>query len=369
MRQRQALTHVERFRRVMSFAPVDRLPMIEWAMWWDKTLERWYQEGLPRELTDFIEISVYLGHDPYRQIWVSPLGPDCPKPAYHGAPLVHDQKEYRAFKCYLFPEPAFDREVVRSWRDAHAKGELVVWLTLDGFFWGPRELLGIEGHLLAFYDQPDLIHDINRELLAFNLRVVHQLCELLQPEYMTFAEDMSYNHGPMLSKEMFDRFLAPYYRSIVPVLKRYDIVPFVDSDGNVTELIPWLEEVGIEGIAPLERMAGVDVVEIRRRHPRFKLIGAFDKMTLDKGPEVMRREFERLLPVMRQGGFIPSVDHQTPPNVSLEQYRQYLALLREYCHKAAGPEEWCLQPRPDSDEGHEGLARRPSRRRPATEQP
>ena len=33
---------------------------------------------------------------------------------------------------------------------------------------------------------------------------------------------------------------------------------------------------------------------------------------------------------MRTGGFIPSVDHQTPPSVSLEEYRCYLRLLEEY---------------------------------------
>lgn len=329
------MTHVERFRRVMAFAPVDRLPMIEWAMWWDKTLERWYDEGLPRHLTDFTEINVYFGHDPCRQIWVTPLAADCPKPAYHGAPLIRGHDEYVAFKRFLYPDPAFDKGIVRTWVEPHARGELVVWLTLDGFFWGPRELLGIKEHLLAFYDQPELIHEINADLLTFNLGVVHELGSLLQPEYMTFAEDMSYNHGPMLSKAMFDGFLAPYYRCIVPVLKDYGIIPFVDSDGDVTELIPWLEEVGIEGIAPLERMAGVDVAAIRARHPRFRLIGAFDKLVLDKGPEAMRREFERLLPVMRQGGFIPSVDHQTPPHISLQQYRDYVNLLREYCRRAA----------------------------------
>ena len=37
---------------------------------------------------------------------------------------------------------------------------------------------------------------------------------------MTFAEDMSYNHGPMLSKALFDEFLAPYYRRLVPRLAR-----------------------------------------------------------------------------------------------------------------------------------------------------
>lgn len=44
----------------------------------------------------------------------------------------------------------------------------------------------------------------------------------------------------------------------------------------------------------------------------------------------MRAEFERLLPLMKTGGFIPSVDHQTPPGVSLEQYRDYLRLLNEF---------------------------------------
>lgn len=44
----------------------------------------------------------------------------------------------------------------------------------------------------------------------------------------------------------------------------------------------------------------------------------------------MRAEFERLMPVMKTGGFIPSVDHQTPPAVSMEQYRLSLRLLDEY---------------------------------------
>jgi len=36
------------------------------------------------------------------------------------------------------------------------------------------------------------------------------------------------------------------------------------------------------------------------------------------------------MPLMKSGGFIPSVDHQTPPNVTVEQYRLYRRLLDEY---------------------------------------
>jgi hypothetical protein len=33
---------------------------------------------------------------------------------------------------------------------------------------------------------------------------------------------------------------------------------------------------------------------------------------------------------VRTGGFLPSVDHQTPPEVSLNDYRLFLRLLDEY---------------------------------------
>ena len=151
---------------------------------------------------------------------------------------------------------------------------------------------------------------------------------------MTFAEDMSYNHGPMLSKECYDTFLAPFYRQIVPLIKEKGTKVFIDTDGFVEPMIPWFEEVGIEGCLPLERMAGVDVNRIRENHPEWLMLGGFDKTIMHKGEEAMRAEFERILPAMKSGRYLPSVDHQTPPDVSLENYKIYMRLLNEYCRKA-----------------------------------
>jgi len=55
---------------------------------------------------------------------------------------------------------------------------------------------------------------------------------------------------------------------------------------------------------------------------------------MNQGEEAIRREFERILPVMRSGYFVPSIDHQTPPGVSLEDYKLYLKIFKEYCEKA-----------------------------------
>ncbi len=333
MGQIVGMNHLERIRAIMNFEPVDRLPRIEWASWWDQTIDRWCDEGLG--VRDRYELYEYFGLDPYFQLWFHPRAQTFPRPGRHGEAIVRTMDAYEAIRPHLYPPQDTSFEAIRSWVDKQARGEAVVWVTLEGFFWFPRTLLGIEGHLYAFYDQPELMHRINQDLTEYYVALLRQLASVCRPAFMTFAEDMSYNHGPMLSKALFDEFLAPYYRQVIPLLRDMRTRAIIDSDGDVTEMIPWLTGVGIEGVLPLERQAGVDAAGLRRIVPHLLMIGHYDKMVMTHGEAAMRAEFERLLPVMRQGGFIPSVDHQTPPGVSLAEYRVYLRLLEEYSFAAA----------------------------------
>ena len=120
----------------------------------------------------------------------------------------------------------------------------------------------------------------------------------------------------------------------MPRLRELGALVFVDTDGDVTKLVPWMLREGIHGVLPLERQAGVDGMKLREAFPTLRMIGHYDKMVMNKGEAAIRGEFERLVPLMKTGGFIPSVDHQTPPGVSLEEYRVYLRLLAEYMQGA-----------------------------------
>lgn len=321
----------ERLRCVFDHKKPDRLPIIEWASWWDKSVARWKTEGLPADLSGF-ELRRYFGQDPWQQYWIPAVGRGISEPAYHGAPLILDESGYREIKKFLHPEPDLAR--LRAWKDDHTAGELVVWVTMDGFFWFPRKLLGIEPHLTSFYDLPELYHIICKDHLAWMERTMDAVFSVLSPDFMTFGEDMSYNLGPMIGEKTFDDFLKPYYVQIIPKIKAGGTRVILDSDGDITRCLGWYMGVGVEGILPLERQAGVDVMRLMDEHPGVVLIGAYDKMVMPKGEAAMRAEFERLLPAMRRGGFIVSVDHQTPPGVSLEQYRAYISLLGEYARKA-----------------------------------
>jgi len=324
----------ERFHAVMNFQPFDRLPILEWAGWWDQTIERWRGEGLPADITDRYAICRHFGLDIYKQDWFNVCGPACPHPASHGSGILASMEDYERALPHLYPRNPVDTARWRQWADEQRQGDVVLWFSVDGFFWFARRLLGIERHLYAFYDQPELLHRINSDLADWMLLAIEQVCSICEPDFMTFGEDMSYNNGPMLSKDCFDEFLRPYYDRVIPALRKHGVMPIIDSDGDISVPAHWFAEAGLDGILPLERQAGVDIAALRRAHPHMRFIGHFDKMTMNRGVAAMRAEFERLLPTAAQGGFLLSCDHQTPPGVSYSQYRDYLELFEEYAQRA-----------------------------------
>ena len=261
------MNHVERFRAVMDFQPVDRLPRWEWAMWWDETIANWKKQGLPqiagvglrhRRVLRARSVPAVLVLDDRRH----DRGGAAPR---RGHRLEHGRLPAAASQV-LSGSPRGDR-IDAPWATRQAGGEAVVWITLEGYFWFPRTLMGFTKISLAFYDQPELLHQINQDLTDFNLRILDQVEKVCVPTFATIAEDMSYNNGPMISERHFDEFIAPYYRQIVPRLLEKNIIPLVDTDGDVTLMVPWLMREGIRGVLPLERQAGVDGMELRQAYP------------------------------------------------------------------------------------------------------
>lgn len=315
---------------VLNFEKPERMPMIEWASFWDKTVDNW-RKANPNCPFNSKELFRFFGLDCHEQFWISPRSPKCPAAKSYGSPIITTKKEYNEIKKHLYPEKVLKdlENCLKSIKEAHTRGETAIWYTLEGFFWFPRTLLGIENHLYSFYDEPDLLIEINSDLTAFHKRTLETIYSILSPDFMTFAEDMSYNNGPMLSKELYDEFIKPFYDKIVPLIKRHGTKVFIDTDGQVEPLISWFLSCGIEGCLPLERMAGVDVNRIRKNYPRWLMIGGYDKTVMSKGKKAIKKEFLRLLPAIESGGFIPAVDHQTPPDVSEEDYRTFLRLFKE----------------------------------------
>lgn len=335
----------EQFLRVMKEGDISEgFPVAEFAPFWHLTLQRWEDEGMPKGLSyeDWLD---YFGLVFVYRFWAwkSPTTLEArglanlPEDWRFEQPMIHSESDYNRIRPALFPPDLSPAEIEAMNIDGQRQERGDTWLTtvLEGPFWFPRMLLGVEAHLLAFFEQPEFMKRIIDDLTEFNLLMIDRICEVYTPDIVVLAEDLAYRNGSMISREIFDEFLAPHYRRVVPVLKARGILPMVDSDGFVEPLIPWFESVGIAGMSPMERQAGVDVNRIRGERPEHLMYGGFDKMVMHQGEGAIRAELDRLRQVIRSGYYIPLTDHQVPPSVSLADYRLYLRLLREFSDEVA----------------------------------
>ena len=103
----------------------------------------------------------------------------------------------------------------------------------------------------------------------------------------------------------------------------------VDCDGDMRSLIPIWLEAGADGVHPCEIAANCDPLEVRRRHPRCRLHAGMDKRIIASGREGVDAELRRVLPLMEQGAYIPSIDHFVPHDISYETYLYYVERRRE----------------------------------------
>lgn len=222
------------------------------------------------------------------------------------------------------------KKIYGSLKEGHEKGDYPIRMYIQGFFWSPRVLLGIEPHLYAFYDEPKLVHDINEYVLKVYLEKLTKILDVIPVDVIYLMEDLSGKNGPMISPDIFDEFVGSYYKRLIPILKSKGVRHvFVDTDGDFKKLIPNFIEAGVEGFLPMDVNAGMDIVAVRKEFPNLKFIGGFNKLCISDGKEAIDLEFERILPVIRQGGYIPGADHQVAPSTPLDNYKYYISRLKE----------------------------------------
>jgi uroporphyrinogen decarboxylase len=202
-----------------------------------------------------------------------------------------------------------------------------------GGFYGPlREIIGSERILYMFYDDPGLIEDMMEQILYLETEVIKRVLKDIKVDLARFWEDMCYKAGPLISPAMVRKFMLPRYKKITDLLHSYGVdVIFLDSDGNLNELVPLWLEVGINFIWPFEVAAGNDAVAIRKKYGKDLIIGGtIDKRALIKGKEAIREEVMSKVPfLLETGGYFPSIDHLVPPDVTFENYCYFINLMRE----------------------------------------
>ena len=143
-------------------------------------------------------------------------------------------------------------------------------------------LMGIYGEIgleaFAYYlaDCPDVIDDLieasTRAAIAWadHLPADHGI------EVAFVGDDIAFKSGPMCAPAWFDRHYHPRLARVIDAYHRQGVKVLFHSDGNLNPILDGLVDAGIDGLNPIEVMAGMDIADIHRRHPRLFMAGGID---------------------------------------------------------------------------------------------
>lgn len=228
-------------------------------------------------------------------------------------------------------------ERMDSAKAAAARG-LMIQQNLIGGYMFLRSLMGPEDVMYAFCDNPELIHDCMQTWLQLADGVISRHQQHITLDEIFLAEDICYNHGPLISPDAIKEFLFPYYQQLIRNIKSRQLdsdrklYVQIDTDGDCRPIIDlYREGIGMDMLDPFEVASGCNVVQIGRDYPDLIMSGGIDKRILAQDTDTIDRYLEKILPVMRRrGGYIPTCDHGVPPEVSWQNYLHYRKRCVEY---------------------------------------
>lgn len=236
----------------------------------------------------------------------------------------------RVKPLFLFDEGRLDAARFPEVRRARDDGALVE-VGIPGGYDTARELMGEMNTSLAFYDQPELLHDIMTTLADTCVAALDRATREITIDRVAIHEDFAGRSGPLLGPDQFRTFLTPYYRRVWELMQSRGATLFgIDSDGYVTPVIDALLDAGINELFPNEPAAGMDIASLRARYgQRLILRGGIDKHALRRTRDDIDRELDRrITPVTTAGGVVFGLDHRIPNGVSIQNYRYYVDTAR-----------------------------------------
>lgn len=351
----------QRFLNVMNYKPVDRCVYGVRTSPWPETIERWKTERYDPSLEPLFDID----H------WEWPFGWFLPNPPFERKVIEenedtvlyinHEGILLREFKNNLgssMPQfvrfPVETREDYRRFVKKRLQPDLclrigknyiekltafrqrdfpflVVAELWGGFFGGLRQMVGVERLCMLFYDDHAFVEEMMDGIADFIVGMMDKILDYTDVDVFGFWEDMAYKTGPLVGPDLFQKYALPRYKRVVDFLRSRG-VEFVslDSDGNISSLIPGWLDAGINILYPFEVQCGMDVVEVRRQYGRdLRIWYGIDKRALAKGPTAIDAELQRVRPLIEDGGYVPGLDHNIPPDVPFENYLYYMKHLWE----------------------------------------
>ena len=340
------MTSKERFARMYEHKEADRIPIIDSP--WAGTLRRWKREGMPADMAweDYFQV------DKIAHVHVDIT------PQYPEIILSEDERSYvqtsnwgvtmRHFKTEDSTPEFLDYKVIDwdSWEECKArmlKDENRInweylkkmypiwqkegrWIFADfwfGFDVTHSWMMGTENHLIAMYEEPELVEDMYNTYLDCSIRQFDKLWkEGYRFDSIFWYDDMGYKGTTFFSNEKYRELLKPVHKRAIDWAHEHGMYAHLHSCGNIMTRMNDLMDIGLDALNPLEVKAGMEPLTLKEKYGEKLLLHGGVNAVLWDNKEAIIEEIRRLIPKLKEnGGYIFSSDHSIPNAVSLENFK------------------------------------------------
>ena len=339
----------ERIETAMNHQEPDRVPI------WDFIDSRATYDLFAAGVEDYVQASVRvfhgLGIDMCRgfvRTFTADDTTNLDRADDHTVPTVSGRTNWAKWalrslddiRAFSFPEP--NREWIASeWMPSQfglkaAFEPYTLYLPCIGCgFHGTYGLMGVELFSLATYDAPDQLE----RLLWQNTAHSVALCEALAANpglgpLVLIGDDIAYKgallYSPRYLRETFIKQLA----ACCEPLKKAGYTVIFHSDGYVMEVLDDMVEAGIDGLNPIEPIAGMDIGLLKKRYgKRLILVGNVDcsqVLPLGSVADVVEATKDCLRAAGHGGGLFIGSSSEIVPSTPLENILAFYDACREH---------------------------------------
>ena len=220
------------------------------------------------------------------------------------------------------------RELVKKY-----KGQKAIIAKFADPFNVANEVRGAADHYMDFVRNPALVDRLSGLIRDYYLKYIRNCIEVgVDIVYVT--GDYATTKWPMLSNEHFAKHVIPVLKSLVDETKKLGAYVLKHTDGNIWPIIDMIVDTGINGLHPIDPLAGMDLGEVKKKYGhRLCLMGNVNcAYTLTWGTlEEVREDVKRCIrQAARGGGLICMSSNSIHSAVKPENYVEMVKAIHEY---------------------------------------
>ncbi|MDR1438837.1 MAG: hypothetical protein LBJ10_02130 [Clostridiales bacterium] len=187
-----------------------------------------------------------------------------------------------------------------------------------GPYSGSWMLFGMDAFSLLLYDEPQLVDSVLAAITDYAIKSFGVMARE-GADAILISDDYGSITQTLFSPEHFRRHFVPQLRRMANAAKKLGLPLLLHSDGHVRPFVGDAAGLGIQGLHPIERAAGMELAEIKRVFGKtLCLFGNVDNKDLlvNGAPgDVERQVRECIAEAGRGGGYCLGSDHSVHDDI------------------------------------------------------